>query len=204
MLPVMLCPAGVNNRQLRRNNSLNQLDAAPGSYKGVAGRTFQGFNFFWDHPPQHAAAVTNGMVSRGPLTMVISVGSFDIRPVKFAEIQDGLSNTLLVGEYESSTINNNNIRGYWGVAYSFNSLSSAQLESFTRIPDYETCVSTAIAATGTQGFPMCQRAFASLHTGNMINFVMCDGSVQGIAPTIDGNIMRALATIAGGEVIPNY
>jgi prepilin-type N-terminal cleavage/methylation domain-containing protein/prepilin-type processing-associated H-X9-DG protein len=201
-LPVMLCPAGVNGRSLNNPPGLLQ-PVAPGSYKGVAGRNFTAFNGFWDHPPQHASAVAQPQ-ARGPLTMVIAVpGASAIGPVRFDEIRDGLSGTLLVGEYESTTQPNE--RTYWGVSYSFNSLSDAQLESYTRIPDYLACHAASTAAAGGQGgHAQCRRGFASLHPGNAINFVFCDGSVRSIVPTVDGNVFRALATIAGGEVVPNF
>ena len=42
-----------------------------------------------------------------------------------------------------------------------------------------------------------------MHT-NIINFVMCDGSVRSILRTIDEKTFEALSTIAGGEVVKDF
>jgi len=47
-------------------------------------------------------------------------------------------------------------------------------------------------------------AGASLHGGGGIQFVFGDGSVKTVPKNIDLNILAALATMNGGEVIPNY
>jgi prepilin-type processing-associated H-X9-DG protein len=201
ILPVMLCPSGVNGKTLSLAPGPN-VELAPGSYRGVAGRNFTAFNGFWDFAPQVAASVTNRAASRGPLTMVIDAPQGVVKPCKFAMIQDGLSSTLLVGEYETATTPRERV--YWGSSWAFNSLGVAQLESYTRIPDYAACGVASLAAGSPEAHPQCRRAFGSFHGGGIINFVFCDGSVQSISPTIDGQIFRALGTIAGDEVIPAY
>ena len=45
--------------------------------------------------------------------------------------------------------------------------------------------------------------FWSLHTGGC-NFVFADGSVKFLAYGTANNVMRALSTRAGGEVVPNF
>ena len=49
---------------------------------------------------------------------------------------------------------------------------------------------------------LCERNYASLHAGNLIQFVYCDGHVGSLSPSIDGLIYESMATIDGGEVIP--
>ncbi|MGL4465602.1 MAG: H-X9-DG-CTERM domain-containing protein, partial [Planctomycetia bacterium] len=39
--------------------------------------------------------------------------------------------------------------------------------------------------------------------GGTVQFVMGDGSVRGISQSVDGRVMRALATRAGRETISN-
>ena len=42
-------------------------------------------------------------------------------------------------------------------------------------------------------------SFGSNHSGNGINFVRCDGSVEYIAAGVSDTVYRALCTIAGSE-----
>jgi hypothetical protein len=67
------------------------------------------------------------------------------------------------------------------------------------LPSYDDCA----AQDPNGGDSRCKRGFSSLHT-NVINFVLCDGSVRGISRTTDMKVMEALATIAGGEVVGAY
>jgi prepilin-type N-terminal cleavage/methylation domain-containing protein/prepilin-type processing-associated H-X9-DG protein len=191
-LSVMTCPSDTGVNQLRRPQVGLNVDIAPGSYKGVSGKRWGAGNGYWDYPPTVPGAQQHP-TSRGPLTMS-GIGGFV--PLRIVEISDGTANTLLIGEYTTRTSPAD--RGYWASAHTYNSLSSPQLESYTRQPDYDAC----IQASGDQ-FWQCNRSFASMHSGGGINFVMCDGSVRSISPNIDGTLFQALGTVAGGEVVQN-
>jgi prepilin-type N-terminal cleavage/methylation domain-containing protein/prepilin-type processing-associated H-X9-DG protein len=188
-LSVMTCPSDTGVSQLRRPQVGLNMDIAPGSYKGVSGKRWGAMNGYWDYPPSLPDAQQHP-TSRGPLTMS-GIGGFV--PLRVVEIQDGTSNTLLIGEYATRTSLAD--RGYWASSHTYNSLSATQLESYTRQPDYDAC----IRANGNE-FWECNRSFASLHSGGGINFVQCDGSVRSISPDIDGTLFQALGTVAGGEV----
>jgi hypothetical protein len=72
-------------------------------------------------------------------------------------------------------------------------LSSTQPESYARgLPDIDACI--LIPSSNNQ---QCHRAFASLHSGNVMNFVTCAGNVIRITPNMDGNLFQAAGTIAG-------
>lgn len=43
--------------------------------------------------------------------------------------------------------------------------------------------------------------FGSLHSGGVVQFVFCDGSVRAINRSIDSKVLIALATINGGEIV---
>ena len=90
-------------------------------------------------------------------------------------------------------------RTFWAYAYtSYNQSLVTFNAPWTLQADFAACAATP----NPSGSNQCKRAWGSLHTG-IVNFVMCDGSVRTISTSIDMNFtMPALATIAGGEVIP--
>ena len=110
----------------------------------------------------------------------------------FSSILDGTSNTLMIGEYTTSTSIQRT--SFWAYAYTSYALSACTPEARTLIPDYSKC-----AKLGDSN--PCKRAFASFHAGGLIQFVKCDGSVWGMSPTIDMSTYMALSTIAGGDVV---
>jgi prepilin-type processing-associated H-X9-DG protein len=123
-------------------------------------------------------------------------------PETVASISDGMSNTLLAGEY--GTITTTNRRTFWAYAYSsFNQSAVVQGESATLLPDYNACNAVLNAQNFGNGNE-CKVAWGSFHPGNALNFAMCDGSVRSISTSIDMNaVMPALGSIAGGETAGN-
>ena len=117
--------------------------------------------------------------------------------VSLAHIRDGASNTFLIGEYATFKQSDHRASGitFWASTHSFHNEGSPQPEMASRIPDFDECM----RIVGNKHW-RCDRAFASLHSGHSINFVMCDGSVHTIGQTIDGGLFEDMATIAGGEV----
>jgi prepilin-type processing-associated H-X9-DG protein len=127
-------------------------------------------------------------------------------PETFANIIDGLSNTLIVGEWttkqgiipnghDSPGANASQRATFWAYTYASYNESSVSTQSRILNNDYIKCIQTA----GDGGDNPCKRSFGSNHpTGT--NFVMCDGSVRFIRYSIDINTLAAMATIAGGEV----
>ncbi|MDH3718583.1 MAG: DUF1559 domain-containing protein [Planctomycetota bacterium] len=181
-LPVMICPSDVDTDSLP-----GWFGCAPGSYKGVDGA----YGPYWAYPPSHASIVSADSVTRGPLHAVVP-GVSKFSTVITSQITDGLTNTLLVGEYHSTTAPNEG--GSWALTYNFFNLSSTQIPACAHgLPDYVQCEIPC-------GRNRCVRAFASLHSGNVMNFVTCAGNVARISPNIDGNLFRAYGTIAGGEI----
>jgi type II secretory pathway pseudopilin PulG len=109
---------------------------------------------------------------------------------RLSHITDGLSNTLLVGEYTTKTSPRRTT--FWAYGYTSFALSCMTPESRTLIADFDKC-----AKQGDAG--PCKRAFGSLHDGGVIQFLKCDGSVMAISPGIDRSCYGAMATIAGGD-----
>lgn len=191
ILPAMLCPSDVNSEVLTKPSQLISIDIAPGSYKGNIGRRFRGANGYFDYPPYAGTYTGAEKASIGPLHVT---GVNGLSCERFATITDGSTNTLLVGEYHTKTMDDR--KAFWASSHAFHNLAAAQPESYTRIPDFEACW----AATGNTQHWKCYRAFGALHAAGTMNFVMCDGSVSSIPQTIDNVIFEALSTIGRDEV----
>lgn len=128
------------------------------------------------------------------------------RPIRIADVTDGASNTLAVGEssyryklYNWSSCAGNPAlagtvkHGYsrWGVGYPGAALGNtrAALGSGQRLNNF----------TGTS----TPTGFASDHIGG-VTFLLTDGSVRFISENIDYNTLDALATRNSGEVVGDF
>ena len=195
-LAVMTCPVDPNGGKLMvpTQGSYPEPGIATGSYKAVSGRRWGATNGYFDYPPFHNSAGRTAE-NRGPMYMV---GMGKLPTVEWADIRDGATNTLMVGEtmsvpseqFKATSV------AFWGSTHSFHNLGCPQPESYTRHADYDTCM----VQTGNRHW-LCDRAYGSLHNGGIIQFVLCDGSVLNISPMIDGILFQDMATVAGGELI---
>jgi prepilin-type N-terminal cleavage/methylation domain-containing protein/prepilin-type processing-associated H-X9-DG protein len=202
--PVEVLPITPSQPESGPGGSSPQLpipSCMPGSYRAVSGATYGFQNLetgsgdaYWDDAGQVGYLMKWQPGFRGPMHSVNpAVGGSSQET--FARITDGLSNTLLVGEYVTKS--HERRRTYWAYSYtSYNQSSVTIGQSRTLLPDFDACVQVG----GLGGSNVCKRGWGSLH-GNRINFVLCDGSVRAISPNVDVNyVFPAMATIAGGEV----
>jgi prepilin-type N-terminal cleavage/methylation domain-containing protein/prepilin-type processing-associated H-X9-DG protein len=121
-------------------------------------------------------------------------------PERFAAATDGLSNTLMVGEYTSRTTTRR--ATFWAYTYASYNQSSVGAESRLFGKPYGANNADATGCWGTPGLygdQMCKRAFNSGHT-NGANFTMGDGSVKFVTYSVALNILQSAATMGGGEV----
>ena len=174
----------------------------PGSYRAMGGLS-DGTNF-WDRYDSLGASVlvAGGHRNwRGPLHVTNSTVALGTERV--SDITDGTSTTILAGEYLTTTIASQGHRVFWAYSYWEWSIGGASQgvgnPPYILFPSYDDCA--ALDPDG--GDSRCKRGFSSLHNG-VINFVMCDGSVRGINKLVDTNVFKALATIANGEVVPEF
>jgi prepilin-type processing-associated H-X9-DG protein len=127
-------------------------------------------------------------------------------PEKFTNITDGLSNTLMVGEFtldqaiqaDGSGENRGTFWAYTYASYNQSSVSSnlaANMQA-TLTTDYNACYQINHPQPWDDN--PCKRGWGSNHT-NGLNWLMCDGSVRWMSYGVDLNLLANMATIAGGE-----
>jgi len=134
---------------------------------------------------------------------------------KFADIQDGLSNTILIGETSRFKNEPSSPFQFWNMALVFlGSLGEYRPTAFAYVvpqinAPLQTVNPTTSIITGSTirtwynnpgALQYGNFGFRSLHPGGA-NFVMGDGSVKFIKQTINPPTYRALGTRAFGEVI---
>jgi prepilin-type N-terminal cleavage/methylation domain-containing protein/prepilin-type processing-associated H-X9-DG protein len=121
-------------------------------------------------------------------------------PEKLTAATDGLSNTLMVGEYTTNTTIRRTT--FWAYTYTSYNQSSIWAESRHFGKPYGANSTDTRGCWGTPGLygdQPCKRAINSGHT-NGANFALGDGSVRFIPYSVDINALQAMATMAGGEV----
>jgi prepilin-type N-terminal cleavage/methylation domain-containing protein/prepilin-type processing-associated H-X9-DG protein len=126
---------------------------------------------------------------------------------RLAEITDGISNTLLVGEKPPGRSMD------YGWAFGcFGQTGEGTLDATlgvnevnlhqTGIPEIDTCPSGPYSfSPGQVNNPCDQFHYYSLHPGGA-NFLVADGSVSFLSYGVKNEVMRTLATMSGGEVVP--
>jgi prepilin-type N-terminal cleavage/methylation domain-containing protein/prepilin-type processing-associated H-X9-DG protein len=182
----------------------------PSTYRAVSGASYGGSDWWtnpthpddggsnenWDDASQIPALMAHFPGDRG--VMHATDPATGTGPERIANITDGTSNTLMFGEY--ATKNTPGRRTFWAYAYtSYNQSLVTFNAPWTLQPDFAACAATPNPSGNNQ----CKRAWGSFHTAGNLNFAFCDGSVHTISRSVDMlTVLPALATIAGGEVIP--
>jgi prepilin-type N-terminal cleavage/methylation domain-containing protein len=203
-VPLYLCPTDVDVNMLYKpeSGSGTAFFWAPGSYRAVSGSS-PGTNgdLYWDNPEANTIGSQTNLPdwTRGPLhavlkTTAVGVNIRKLKPVSTKNIPDGTTNTLLVGEYQTTTNPKDGARRtLWCYAYTSYSQSSGINRPWTLHTDYNACAPP-------NGDNSCKRSWGSLHAGDMIQFARCDGSVVGISQNVDMAMFVTLTTIQGEEL----
>ncbi len=195
---VYSCPSEREPRQLIEPDSGPgaNLKYMSGNYRGMEGRSDG--NGWWDNQQNRAScAGTPNWVN--DTTKSQWKGIFHnvdnlLKPEGMHTIQDGTSNTLMVGE--NITRSKPNRGTFWAYTYTSYNKSAAVPQSRTLIGDYERC----IAIGGAGGENSCKRGWGSYHPG-VLQFVMVDGSVKPLRINMDMNLFCEMATVSGGEAV---
>lgn len=109
--------------------------------------------------------------------------------VRFAEITDGLSHTLMVGEKHVPLDGELNFPWDCGLYDGHNPICNTRSAG----PSFPLA-----SSWNDQGFKLGSRHFGVVH------FAFCDGSVQRLADTISPIVLGLLSQRNDGQVIPNY
>jgi len=120
-------------------------------------------------------------------------------PERFANVTDGLSNTLMIGEYQSLTTSTR--ATFWAYTYASYNQSSVGLESRLYGKPYGKDANDTKGCWGSPGLYVdqpCKRAFNSYHPGGS-NWALGDGSVRIISFNVDMNLLANMATLGAGE-----
>ena len=156
-----------------------------GSYRAMTGRNAMSGGGKWDE--QDCSSLPRSW--RGIMHHIGSPPNRDLRTERMADVKDGLSNTLMVGE--SATHSQQRRRTFWAYTYTSYCLSAAYPDSATLLVDFERCCEITVCNN-------CKRGWGSYHPEGL-NFVSGDGSVHFISRQIDMQLYCALATIDNGE-----
>ncbi len=171
----------------------------PSSYRGMSGRGSDDGDRFFTQPQESLILQKAGKWHwRGPLHSLYVADrtkSTLVGPEKTATITDGMSNTILIGEY--TTITEPGRRAFWAYSHNQYPLSGAVPYRQILTNSYLECVDDP---NRTFDNDACKVGWGSMHPGG-INFAFCDGSVHFIRTTIDMELFCNLATIAGGETV---
>jgi prepilin-type N-terminal cleavage/methylation domain-containing protein len=194
-LPAYSCPAELKPKQLlipatgAPSGSGNGIAYMTGSYRGMSGVSTTGFDQWAGFPSEVLVNTQREAGARGMLHTDWQGGPAAER---IANITDGTSNTLLVGERSTRTTAT---RGtFWADSFNLYDLSGAYAQSASLLPDYDACI--RVAADQAQ----CKYGWGSFHT-RVINFAYGDGSVRPVPLTIDMKVFTYLATIGNGEAV---
>ncbi len=201
ILPMLLCPSDVIPQNPVQSTTRYY---AVSSYGGNGGSQ--------THPP--AAIRGDGVfAASGPASPTFPV-------VRMADIIDGTTNTLLFGErshvdrsFDTYAAQGWALEpigqfGWWAPSGGMYGLSDVTLSTLARInftiPIPFGSPGAADQATFQNTLdPQRVGAYGSLHSGGA-NFVLCDGSVTFISENVDMQILRALGTRGGAEVVGEY
>jgi hypothetical protein len=121
-------------------------------------------------------------------------------PERFANATDGLSNTLMIGEYTTRTSSR---RGtFWAYTYASYNQSSLGAESRLYGKPYGLSASDRTGCWGTPSLfnndQTCKRAFNSEHPSAGC-WALGDASVRAISYNVDINLLQNMGTMGGGE-----
>jgi prepilin-type N-terminal cleavage/methylation domain-containing protein/prepilin-type processing-associated H-X9-DG protein len=196
---IYTCPTDPNANRILTPESKNDgatptVSYMTGSYRGMSGVSATGFDQWAGYPTE---IVVNQRVNAGYRGVLHTDGpATGLTAERLTNISDGTSNTLVIGERTTRT---HPTRGtFWADSFNLYSLGGAFNQSAALLDDYDACSRVA------SDIAQCKYGWGSTHTNGGINFVFGDGSVHTIQRNIDMRIFLALATIANGEVIPDF
>jgi len=188
ILPMLVCPSDIMNPK-------NSAGYAKTNYLANIGNTSQ-----WGAITYGCGGVT-GDKNNG--FMCFSNNNTDTWVVRMADITDGTSNTIAIGEVTWSVnwglpANEGNVPVWPGASSRSGCNGITGNAGVFRIvdPNYKPFSGRGIQTTN-------DNAFGSQHVGGC-QVLLCDGSVRFVSQNIDGNTYGSLGSRNGGEVVGEY
>ena len=205
VMPVYRCPSAAIPEHVRDQtfDNWNLPERVPGTYLGSATGVLTDDEYTISRITGKPVMSNGSWGSMRGLDGVL----FSLSAVKIRDITDGTSHTLLVGE-ALPTVKDNTSRETWSNRRKDHWYAGGDdADTDDGHDGSEHCGSTGVpmnpeidlsksVVTAEQ-----EIAYSSSHPGGC-NMLFCDGSVQFIDEEIDTAIWCALATRAGGEIIP--
>jgi prepilin-type N-terminal cleavage/methylation domain-containing protein len=180
------------------------LQYMTGSYRAMAGVT-DGLGWFDAecgriYPIQQRGVLHSSSDPKYPTPFPSNYAPPPYNKERIANITDGTSNTLMVGEYYTGPKSTPSRTTFW--AYTYTSFNQSEVvlppQSRQLFADYDRCVNSCPTCVGTSN--PCKRGWGSHHP-QTINFVMADGSTRSISTNVDMIQFAAMGTIENGETL---
>jgi prepilin-type processing-associated H-X9-DG protein len=115
--------------------------------------------------------------------------------VRYSDVFDGSSNTILLGE---AIMRENSLGWASGTRATLRNTGTFEQNRY-----YLSDASGAAAEQANEG-PFYVGGFGSFHAGDIANFALADGSVRAISRSIDANVFGLLGHRADGEIMKGF
>jgi prepilin-type N-terminal cleavage/methylation domain-containing protein/prepilin-type processing-associated H-X9-DG protein len=166
---------------------------ANGALNDYVGNSGAGYNFDTNFKHPTWAPVNSTFAGRGGhgviLAVLPAVTNPPLSPVRYADISDGTSNTMLAGEKALSTNlylggDGNDNNGYWAGMDSDTAGGIYRTVSPASPPPYKLQQDQKWGPANTYNYSGNFSMFGSAHPGGL-NVALCDGSVRNLRYTLD-------------------
>lgn len=189
LIPIYACPTDLDPRLAIPGTGGGGQPVPDSSYLAAAGTTV-GPSATWG-TPRHCS-----------VSWAVDGVMHEFGAVRFADITDGLSNTLLIGEQGRRRTDANSSNWFMAWSQAAQRVTSVGINRALPVPYASqggSCVLDPTANVPVYG-PQNYLGFGSFHPGGA-NFAFSDGSIHFVAETVDDQVLDALATRSGGEPV---
>jgi prepilin-type N-terminal cleavage/methylation domain-containing protein len=195
-VPAYNCPSDVNAGTLVTPGSGTPNGTyAMSSYRANAGVSADGSNYWDGQYGTNLATANLIMTNRG----MIHVVDTNLGCEKVASVIDGLSTTLVIGEWQ--TLDTTNRGTFWADTYAQYTMSG--FNNPVRANTFGPASYCGCDLVRCAGSNFCKRAWGSFHAGG-VQFLMGDGAVRFFSANVDRITMAQLTTICGNETPGDY
>ena len=206
-VPVYNCPSGtLGTRNISTAPSNNNLDGGQtADYVGIMGAT--------PDPAGRTTGTCSGITGYGGIfcNNGMLVPTLAMRP---ADVKDGFSNVMIVGEQSAPVANMDLRSNYWGAwsGYTSGNLTTTYNDpaKLTTSSAYQTGTSTVryainspTTAAGSDNTYDANTVLSSAHTGG-INGLLCDGSVRFLSDSMHFPNVLKLASRDDGQILGEF